>query len=322
MERLVDEDVPCEPFVLPDELPETAPADEVDVAADGDPGVGGPALALHQVVGVDESERAEIGRSRPAGDQEPGGEERAGARVGEEGPQRCAGRALESHGRALDRPLDELAEPRIDERDRSVLGQSGRGRSELERGEEGCQYDGSGDRPGTGQGARAQARLECPLEVLPMGRIRSLNVSGGGVPKRPVSEAYVTKNGLRGDVQGNLRCHGGPERAVSLFSFDVLERLREEGHPIAPGSTGENVTIAGVDWALVAPGARLEFEGGVVLEVASYCVPCGKIRASFSDGKIHRVNQEDHPGESRVYARVLAEGTVRTGSAVRLVRNL
>ena len=152
-----------------------------------------------------------------------------------------------------------------------------------------------------------------------VGRVHSLNVSGGGVPKRPVPEAYVTKNGLRGDTQGDLRYHGGPERAVSLFSLDVIERLRAEGHAIAPGTAGENVTLSGLDWALVAPGARLEFEGGVVLEVASYCVPCGKIRGSFAEGKIHRINQEDHPGESRVYARVVTEGTLREAEPVRLV---
>jgi len=160
-------------------------------------------------------------------------------------------------------------------------------------------------------------------EVDPVaGRVHSLSVSGGGVPKRPVPEAYVTKNGLRGDTQGNLRHHGGPERAVSLFSLDVIERLRDEGHPIAPGTAGENVTISGLDWALVAPGARLEFAGGVVLEVASYCAPCGKIRGSFAEGKIHRINQEDHPGESRAYARVVAEGMVREGESVLLVQGL
>ncbi|HYN40993.1 MAG TPA: MOSC domain-containing protein [Thermoanaerobaculia bacterium] len=157
---------------------------------------------------------------------------------------------------------------------------------------------------------------------LVVGRVHSLNVSGGGVPKRPVPEAYVTKDGLRGDTQADLRYHGGPERAVSLFSFNVIERLRAEGHAIAPGTAGENVTISELEWELVAPGARLEFEGGVVLEVTSYCVPCGKIRASFADGKIHRINQEDHPGESRVYARVVAEGTLREGEAVRLGEGL
>lgn len=142
------------------------------------------------------------------------------------------------------------------------------------------------------------------------------------MPKSPVPEAYVTANGLRGDVQRDLRYHGGPDRAVSLYSLDLIESLRSEGHPISPGSAGENVTLAGIDWSLVVPGVRLELEGGVVLEVTSYCVPCGKIRASFADGEIHRINQQDHPGESRVYARVLAEGAVREGESVNLVPTL
>lgn len=150
------------------------------------------------------------------------------------------------------------------------------------------------------------------------GRVHRLNVSGGGVPKRAVAEARVTRTGLAGDTQGDLRYHGGPERAVSLFSLDVIERLRAEGHPIAPGTAGENVTVEGLDWALVVPGARLELEGGVVLEVASYCVPCGKIRGSFAEGKIQRISQRDHPGESRVYARVVVEGTLREGESLRL----
>lgn len=150
------------------------------------------------------------------------------------------------------------------------------------------------------------------------GRVHRLNVSRGGVPKTPVAEARVTKDGIAGDVQGDLRYHGGPERAVSLFSLDVIARLRDEAHPIVPGSSGENVTVEGLDWSRVVPGARLAFAGGVVLEVASYCVPCGKIGASFADGKVHRINQEDHPGESRVYARVVAEGVLREGEAVRL----
>jgi len=150
------------------------------------------------------------------------------------------------------------------------------------------------------------------------GRVHSLNASRGGVPKLPLPEARVTADGLEGDVQADRRYHGGPDRAVSLFSLDVIERLRAEGHPVSPGSTGENVTLAGIDWARVVPGARLEFAGGVVLEAVSYCTPCAKIRASFADGEIRRIGQKDHPGESRVYARVLREGVLREGEAVRL----
>src|SRR3712207_3923787 len=89
------------------------------------------------------------------------------------------------------------------------------------------------------------------------GVVHQINVSNGGVPKLPVPEAAVTVDGVGGDRQRDLRVHGGPFRAVCLFSLEVIERLRAEGHPIAPGTVGENVTVGGLDWTLVRPGVRL-----------------------------------------------------------------
>jgi MOSC domain-containing protein YiiM len=152
----------------------------------------------------------------------------------------------------------------------------------------------------------------------PAGRVAQISVSRGGVPKRAVAEAAVTAAGVEGDSQADLRYHGGPERAVCLFSLEVIERLRAEGHPIAPGTAGENLTLAGIPWPEVAPGSRLVFDSGVVLEVTKECEPCGKIHGSFADGAFRRIDQERHPGESRFYARVLAGGTLRVGEGVRL----
>ena len=78
------------------------------------------------------------------------------------------------------------------------------------------------------------------------GRIDSINTSRGGVPKEPVFEAMITQAGLDGDRQRDLRFHGGPDRAVVLFSLDVIRDLQREGHAIAPGTTGENLTISGL----------------------------------------------------------------------------
>ncbi len=149
--------------------------------------------------------------------------------------------------------------------------------------------------------------------------IHQLSVSGGGVPKLPVAVAEVTANGIVGDRQRNRRFHGGPKRAVCLFALEEIERLRAEGHPVAPGTTGENVTVAGLPWERVRLGARLALGGEVVLEVTSYTAPCKNIGPSFRDGDFTRISQKLHPGESRVYARVLSPGTVRTGDPVRLL---
>ncbi|MDE3050208.1 MAG: MOSC domain-containing protein, partial [Nitrospirota bacterium] len=91
----------------------------------------------------------------------------------------------------------------------------------------------------------------------PYPHVHQINVSDGGVPKRPVREARVTERGLEGDRQRNLKVHGGPDRAVCLFSLELLERLQDEGHPIDAGSSGENLTLAGLEWELIRPGVVL-----------------------------------------------------------------
>lgn len=153
---------------------------------------------------------------------------------------------------------------------------------------------------------------------MTLGKLHSINVSDGGVPKLPLQSCAVRRLGLDRDRQQDLEHHGGPERAVSLFSLEVIEALRAEGHPIAPGSTGENLTLAGLNWAVLAPGARLEI-GEVELQIASYAAPCNNINASFSDGRSVRVSQKVHAGWSRLYARVLREGVLRVGDSVRMI---
>src|ERR1044071_7104390 len=106
------------------------------------------------------------------------------------------------------------------------------------------------------------------------GRIFQLNRSGGGVPKLAVRETFLDANGLEGDRQRNLRFHGGPERALCLFPLELILELQAEGHPIFPGSVGENVTVAGLEWSRVEPGARLSLRGGARAEIKSHTPPC------------------------------------------------
>lgn len=150
---------------------------------------------------------------------------------------------------------------------------------------------------------------------MTLGTIVSLNVSDGGVPKRPVEEAWVSPAGMAGDRQADRRHHGGTDRALCLYSADLIDGLRREGHPITAGAAGENVTIAGLDWELVRPGLLLQL-GRVEVEVTTYTVPCRTIRGAFLDQRFGRISQRVHPGWSRVYARVLKEGLVQVGMRV------
>lgn len=150
--------------------------------------------------------------------------------------------------------------------------------------------------------------------------VHQINVSDGGVPKLPVPSARALVQGLDSDRQAHPKFHGGATRAVSLLGLDVIERLRAEGHPIEPGSTGENLTLAGVDWPGVPLGSEFHFAGGAVLEALSFATPCGTIGASFRDGEIALLHAEKHPGNARIYARVVVEGEIAVGEAVRIER--
>ena len=150
----------------------------------------------------------------------------------------------------------------------------------------------------------------------PYPHVHQINVSDGGVPKRPLIEGKLIKQGLEGDRQRNLTVHGGPRRAVCLFSLELIERLQDEGHPIDPGSTGENLTLAGLQWEKLGPGAQLRIGPDVRLEVTSYCAPCELNAQWFRDGEFKRISQKANPGWSRLYARVLTEGIVRPGDEV------
>ncbi len=148
--------------------------------------------------------------------------------------------------------------------------------------------------------------------------IVGLFISNGGVPKLPIQRGFVSANGIEGDRQRNLKYHGGIERALCLYSLETIEMLQAEGHPIAPGTTGENVLISGLDWSLAKPGARLQM-GEVVVEITSPTTPCKTIIASFKDGDFMRVHYKKAPHDSRVYVRVLEIGELRVGDEVSIL---
>jgi hypothetical protein len=97
------------------------------------------------------------------------------------------------------------------------------------------------------------------------GTVAQLSTSDGGVPKAAVESVDVDLRGVLGDRQGNRKHHGRPFQALCLWSAEVIEALQAEGHVVHAGATGENVTVAGIDWAELRPGARV-LVGEVLVE--------------------------------------------------------
>ncbi len=158
----------------------------------------------------------------------------------------------------------------------------------------------------------AAARRSAHRHEVMAGRIDSLQASGGGVPKSPIPQAEIGPAGISIDVQGNRNHHGRPWQAICLYSTERLVELRSEGHPIGAGTTGENLTISGVDWSKMRGGLTITI-GEVVLVTSSPAAPCQKIGDSFVDRNWNRIDHVDHPGWARWYASVICGGIVHPG---------
>jgi MOSC domain-containing protein YiiM len=136
-----------------------------------------------------------------------------------------------------------------------------------------------------------------------------INISQGGMPKLPISEALVTFNGIIGDHQATPKVHGGPDRAVCIYSEELYQWLREQGVAVTAGQIGENFTTRGLDLSTLARGDRLRI-GGCVIEITKVRTPCNQLRKWDPD------LPEIIIGRSGWMAKVIEEGMARSGDRI------
>jgi len=156
--------------------------------------------------------------------------------------------------------------------------------------------------------------------------ILQINSSSGGVPKRAVPEAVVTRLGIQGDLHAHPEVHGGPSKALLLITSEGTAELVAAGFPLFDGALGENITTLGLDRRAMRPGQRYKI-GGIVVELAKLRMPCRTIQVyGPSIGKAvydDRVDEGDPTsprwGLGGFYARVITPGTIRTGDGIELV---
>ena len=142
-----------------------------------------------------------------------------------------------------------------------------------------------------------------------------VNVSGGGMPKVPVLSAEVTADGVAGDRQRNRKYHGGPYRAVCIFSEELYEWLRNWGVDLVNGSVGENFTTRGLDLQKLSVGDRLRVGDGCVIEITGVRVPCSQLKKWDAD------LPELIVGHSGWVAKVVEAGVVKAGDSVEVLGN-
>lgn len=139
-----------------------------------------------------------------------------------------------------------------------------------------------------------------------MGVVLGIFISNGGVPKTRVDSIQIEIEGLVGDNQADKKHHGGVRRAVCVLENEILTKLQLEGHPIMPGTTGENLLVEGFNLDIGA----IFTVGDAELEVVSAATPCKTIAASFIDGNFNRLSNKKYPKDTRWYCRVLKPGSI------------
>ena len=150
------------------------------------------------------------------------------------------------------------------------------------------------------------------------GKVVGLHTSNGGVPKLPTEMLVVTSDGCLGDKQNDRKHHGGLNKAVCIFQEEIIADLANNGHPISPGSTGENVLISGIPIGEIKPGVSLKFPN-VELVVTQDAPPCKTIKQSFSNGDFNVISHKKFPNHTRWYAKVSMEGIIELNDQVESV---
>lgn len=158
------------------------------------------------------------------------------------------------------------------------------------------------------------------------GTIVQINISLGGLPKRPVSGGFIASLGIEGDRQAHPGIHGGPRQAILLIAAEVVEELQRRGYPVAFGSLGENLTTRGIDVRNLRIGDRIR-AGGALLEITKPRGPCTQLDIYGSTIKQEIYDQQvkarDHTsprwGMSGFYLSVMEPGPVSPGDIIAVV---
>lgn len=145
--------------------------------------------------------------------------------------------------------------------------------------------------------------------------------SYSAIAKQPVTGAVsVGSLGLDGDEQGDMRYHGGLEKAVHAYPGEHYRLWRRELGPLPvlayAGAFGENLSTRGVNEHRLCINDHIRI-GSVELEISQGRQPCWKLndRVELSDMS-RRVQYTLRTGW---YFRILRAGELQTGDRIELL---
>jgi len=169
-------------------------------------------------------------------------------------------------------------------------------------------------------------RAPKPSKHALTGYLASLNTNAGGVGKKSREGDWLTPMGFLTDHQkasfvAGWGGHGGKDKAICIWSLEIIQLLQSEGHRVYIGTCGENMTVAGLGkhWKKLKPGMRA-WVGDALLEFTEPASPCKKQISHFKNGNYFRITHKD-PTICRWYCEVVQPGYVRKNSTVILTKS-
>ncbi|WP_449537725.1 MOSC domain-containing protein [Ferdinandcohnia sp. Marseille-Q9671] len=135
--------------------------------------------------------------------------------------------------------------------------------------------------------------------------------------KETVEEAFLTKDGFRGDGVADLKHHGGPDRAVCVYPHEHYALWQQEFlTPFPPSTFGENITVTNMLEQDVCIGDIYQL-GDAVIQVSQGRVPCSTITKRTKNPYLLKLMVQT--GFTGYLCRVIEEGLVRKDSPIRLL---
>ncbi|MGH9632905.1 MAG: MOSC domain-containing protein [Bryobacteraceae bacterium] len=158
------------------------------------------------------------------------------------------------------------------------------------------------------------------------GTILQVSISPGGIPKRSIPCATVTRSGIAGDQFAHPRFHGGPDQALLLVCLETILELQAKGYPLFPGALGENLTISGIDRRDMRIGQRFR-AGATIIELTKVRRPCETLDVYGPDIKEEIYDKQVKSGDaaspkwgmSGFYAAVIQTGEIRAQDIIVLL---
>ena len=141
-----------------------------------------------------------------------------------------------------------------------------------------------------------------------------------GIEKIPLPfPVRVTTEGIADDFHGDLRHHGGPDKALHHYPFEHYGFWKDlcGSLPVLslPGAFGENISTRGLTESAVCLGDTFRL-GTVLLQVSQARQPCWKLNFRLGRPNIAPLMQEH--GLTGWYYRVLEGGAVQASDHLAL----